>query len=179
MQPQTYLALLRAVNVGGRTVTMADLRRCLDGLGYGGVRTYIQSGNAVFAAPGPAATVRSEVEAALLASFGIAIPTVVLEAAELDAVVAGNPYPELARTPTRLVVSFLAEPPSDQVRASFSLDDFPEDAVLADRVLYLHYPEGQGRSRLTAAVLARRLGGVWGTARNWRTVLALQTLAGA
>lgn len=174
----TFVALLRGVNVGGRTVPMAELRACLSGLGYDDVRTYVQSGNAVFSATGSVAAVRSALEAALEESFGMTIPTVVLTAAQLDAVVEANPYPELVDTPTRLVVSFLPEKVPAATRKSFSLDDFPEDARIGERVVYLSYPHGQGDSRLTPAVLQKRLDGLWGTARNWRTVLALQQLAG-
>lgn len=173
----TFVALLRGVNVGGRKVPMAQLRDCLTGLGYADVRTYIQSGNVVFGATGGAATVRTAVEGALQERFGMTIPTAVLTAAELDAVVAANPYAELESEPTKLIVSFLPEAAPAAVRKAFSLDDFPERGEFGERVLYLHYPNGQGVSKLTPAVLEKRLGGTWGTARNWRTVLALQQLA--
>lgn len=172
-----FVALLRGVNVGGRKVPMADLRSCLAGLGYEDVRTYIQSGNAVFRATGTAAAVRKAVEAALQERFGMTILTVVLTAAELDAVVAENPFVEVESEPTKLVVSFLPEAVSEADRKAFSLDDLPERGEYGTKVLYLHYPDGQGVSKLTPDVLQKRTGGIWGTARNWRTVLALQELA--
>lgn len=175
----TFVALLRGVNVGGRKVPMAQLRDCLTGLGYEGVRTYIQSGNAVFGATGSPGAVRKAVEAALHERFGMTILTVVITSAELDAVIAANPYTEIESEPTKLVVSFLPENASAATRKAFSLDDFPERGEFGTKVLYLHYPDGQGVSKLTPAVLEKRLGGTWGTARNWRTVLALQEMAHA
>ncbi len=170
--------LLRAVNVGGRKVPMVRLRECLSALGYTDVQTYLQSGNAVFGAAGATATdVVSRVEPALRDAFGIDIPVVVRSAPDLDAVVAGNPYRAEAEDPTKVVALFLRDEVPPAAAAAFDLSDLPERGSLGDRVVYLHYPHGQGRSRLTPAMLERRLGGQWGTARNWRTVLALQHLA--
>lgn len=175
-----YVALLRGVNVGGnRKVPMAVVREVLTGLGLIGVRTYLQSGNAVFAAAGTSSTeLVARIQVALTERFGFEVPTVVLTQAELAQVVAANPYPEVAAEPTKLVVSFLSGPVPREDAAAFDLSDFPEHGQIGDRVLYLHYPDGQGTSKLLPAVLERRLGGVWGTARNWRTVLALAALAG-
>lgn len=174
----TYIALLRAVNLGGRRVAMAPLRDCLCALGLTDVRTYLQSGNAVFASAATAPErIASRVEDALSDRFGIEVPTVVLTATELAHVVAANPYPEFTATPTKLVTLFLSAPVPPDVANAFSLADLPEDGVIGDRVVYLHYPDGQGRSKLTPQVLQRRLGGIWGTARNWRTVQALHDLA--
>lgn len=173
-----YVALLRGVNVGGRKVGMAMLRECLTELGLQDVRTYLQSGNAVFSAGRTSsAALRGRIEAALAERFGFEVPTVVMTAADLAAVVAANPYPELVDQPTRLAVSFRPDRFPPEVAASFDLSDFPESGVLGERVIYLHYPNGQGESKLTPDVLQRRLGGGWGTARNWRTVMALHELA--
>ena len=114
---------------------------------------------------------------ALRERLGIDVPTVVLTAAELAAVVKANPFVAEAADPTRVVVSFLGSPVPAAVAAAFDLSDLPERGQLGERVLYLHYPNGQGRSKLVPAVLERRLGGIWGTARNWRTVLALRDMA--
>lgn len=173
----TYIALLRGVNLGRRRVGMAPLRECLQTLGLQDVRTYLQSGNAVLSTTMGAVELAGRIETALGEQFGFEVPTVVLTAADLSAVVAGNPYPELVETPTRLVALFLpASVPAEAARA-FDLSDLPEDGVISDRVVYLHYPDGQGESKLTPNLLQKRLGGIWGTARNWRTVLALHDLA--
>lgn len=176
--PTTYVVLLRGVNVGGRRIGMTALRECLTGLGLQDVRTYLQSGNAVLVTDEVSVPrLRSRIEAALEERFGFDVPVVVLTAADLAAVVTANPYPGLADQPTRLVVSFRPDRLPAEVASSFTLDDFPESGVLGESVLYLHYPDGQGRSKLTPDVLQRRLGGAWGTARNWRTVLALLEMA--
>jgi uncharacterized protein (DUF1697 family) len=174
----TYVALLRGVNLGGRRVAMAPLRDTLQELGLHDVRTYLQSGNAVFScATTSSATLTDRIETALGEHFGFAVPTVVRTAAELAAVVAANPYPDLVETPTRLVASFLSTPVPADVAHAFDLSDLPEDGTVGDRVVYLHYPNGQGESKLTPNLLHKRLGGIWGTARNWRTVLALRDMS--
>ncbi|HEY7858221.1 MAG TPA: DUF1697 domain-containing protein [Candidatus Nanopelagicales bacterium] len=175
----TYVALLRGVNVGGnRKVPMAQLRDCLAALGFTDVRTYLQSGNAVFGATSaPTGEIAARIEEALRQRFGFDVPTVVWTGAELAKVVAGNPYPEVESEPTKLVVSFLSGPVPPEVAAAFDLSDLPERGQVGDRVVYLHYPDGQGVSKLVPAMLERRLGRVWGTARNWRTVTALLALA--
>ncbi|HET8971140.1 MAG TPA: DUF1697 domain-containing protein [Candidatus Nanopelagicales bacterium] len=173
-----YVVLLRAVNVGGRSVKMADLRKVLTGLGYDDVRTYLQSGNAVITAPRAApASVAAKIEPALQQAFGLQIQVVVLTAAQLDGVVAANPFGEVESEPTKLVVDFIGEPFPRTGGDTLDLGDLPERGERGDGVVYLHFPDGQGRSKLTPAVLSRALGGRWGTARNWRTVLALQALA--
>lgn len=177
----TYVALLRGINVGGnRKVSMADLRECLAALGFTDVRTYLQSGNAVFRSMRvEVADLAVRIEGALAQRFGFDIPTVVLPATELTAVVTANPYPELVDQPTRLVVSFTPVAVPAALARSLDLSDFPERGQVIGRALYLDYPNGQARTKLTPAVLQRRLGGGWGTARNWRTVLALAALAEA
>ena len=178
----TYVALLRGVNVGGnRKVPMAQLRECLAALGFTDVRTYLQSGNAVFRATSASTgEVAVRIEEVLGQQLGFDVPTVVWTGAELAQVVTSNPFPEIESEPTKLVVSFLAGPVPPQIAAAFDLSDLPERGQVGDRVVYLHYPDGQGVSKLVPAMLERRLGGVWGTARNWRTVtelLALVSLA--
>jgi len=174
-----WVALLRAVNVGGRgTLSMAAVRSAVEGLSHTGVRTYLQSGNVVFAAKGRAG------EDALSRALGDAIeqatgrrPDVLLRrASDMAAVVAANPFVARGADPAHLHVVFLPRPDATALDGVDLARYAPEEAELRGRELYLLLPGGIGRSKL-AADLARRDPGA-GTTRNWRTVTALAAMAG-
>ncbi len=174
--PETtvHLALLRGVNVGGRTVPMAALRELWTSLGYTGVRTYLQSGNVVFRAdlPPDAAALSGTIASRL----GLDTTVVLRTGDDLARVVAANPFPGAGGT--LLHVGFLLGTPDPE--AAGALDDgryAPEAAVLAGREVYFSLPDGMGRAKLPAYV-GRRLGTPM-TLRNWRTVEALAELSGA
>lgn len=171
------IALLRGINVGrAKRVAMADLRALVEDLGYGDVRTLLNSGNVVFtvsdAAPGDAA---ARIEEALVTWLGIAARVTVLTAAELAAVVADNPLLEVADDPSRLLVAVLAHP-ADQSRLEplMERDWGPEILAIGARVAYLWCPDWVLASRLLEAV-GRVLGDAV-TTRNWATVTKLHAL---
>ena len=173
---QTYVALLRGVNVAGqRKVPMAQLRTTLSGLGLGNVRTYLQSGNAVFTGQSASPSVVARmVEGAIVAEFGFVVDVVVLTKPELAKVAMTHPFAAADDDPTHLFASFLLSVPDPVLVAAFDVSAFlPEQAVVVGQVVFLHYPMGAGVARLSAATLERHLGKVKGTARNWRTVQAL------
>jgi uncharacterized protein (DUF1697 family) len=166
------------VNVTGNSkVAMADLRVWLADLGYTDVRTHLNSGNAVFTAPEePAERIAAAIEDDLTARLGREIPVVVRTAAELAAVVEGNPLE--VRDPAKLAVAFLAGvPASERLRALKPAEFAPDEVGLGESVLYLYFPHGQGRSTLVPT-LEKRLG-VPATVRNWNTVTKLRALTGA
>ena len=173
----TYVALLRGVNVGGKTVGMAPLRAGLEALGYGDVRTYLQSGNVIFSAD---KTDPEELAAAIRdrfsTDFAFGVGVLVLTAAELLEVAARNPFlaDGAAGVDERsLHATFLFQRPDE---GEFARLDLPavegERAVLVGRVAYLHLPYGYGRTKLSNAYFERKLRSA-ATTRNWRTVLAL------
>ncbi len=174
------IALLRAVNVGGRSVAMAELRAMLAQLGCGNPRTLLQSGNVVFAlkARMSAATFEAKLEAQAQRRFGMPVAFMLRTAAEWDAIIARNPFLEAAqRDPAHLLLMALkGGPAAAAVRALRDGYTGPETIHIAGRDAYLIYPEGIGRSKLTNALIERKLG-VAGTARNWNTVLKLAALA--
>jgi uncharacterized protein (DUF1697 family) len=180
MASAACIALLRAVNVGGRSVPMADLRAMLADLGCKNPRTLLQSGNAVFAMKGKAsiAALEKRFETEALRRFGFDIAFMLRTAAEWDAIVAGNPFPDAAKNdPARLVVMALkAAPAAAAIKALRDGYKGPETIHVGGRDAYLIYPDGQGNSKLTNALIERKLG-VAGTARNWNTVLKLAALA--
>lgn len=174
------MALLRGVNVGGRKLSMAALRDGLVAAGCADVETYIQSGNVVMRPP---ATTPADLDGWLSERIGelagFEVPTVTRSAGELDAVVAGNPYPQA--TGTQLHVVFFAVAPDPSVVASVQPERFaPESCTLVGRDLYLFVPDGLGRAKLPVALdqAARRAKASPGTARNWNTVLKLQGMLG-
>jgi len=174
------VALLRAVNVGGRTVRSADLRAAAIDLGHTQVVTYAASGNVVLVPPPDAdpSTIGTRLSRALGRQVGFAVPVLTRTADEWDRIVADVPYPEhAADDPSRLTVVVWDGTPDPDAVAAFDPSRYGEEEVVwhGDEA-YVFYPHGIGRSRLTLDVLSRDAGTV-GTARNWRTVLALQALA--
>jgi uncharacterized protein (DUF1697 family) len=169
------IALLRAVNVGGRKLAMSELRAMLADLGHPDARTLLQSGNLVFdAGARSGAELEAWLEAETLKRFGLAADYLVRTAAEWSAIIAANPIPAMARDePNHLVVMPLKSPPADGALAALRAAIVGrEQAELIGRDLYLTYPDGIGDSKLSNALIERRLG-VRGTARNWNTALKL------
>lgn len=174
-----YVALLRAVNVGGRNrIAMADLRELLEGLGYEDVRTHLQSGNAVFSAGATRPErVGRDIEGALERELGLAARVLVRTRAELGRVIAANPLVEMADDHARLLVMFLSDRPDRAVLSELSPADFePEVFAFGEREIYAWYPQGAGVTKLSNAYWERRLG-VVSTGRNWKTVTRLLELA--
>jgi uncharacterized protein (DUF1697 family) len=173
------VAFLRAVNVGGNNkVPMARLRDALTAAGLEEVSTVLQSGNVVFHSRKSSKAVAKAVEATIEETFDLQIGVIVRSAAELAAVAAANPFldAEPDRDPKTLHVAFLSARPSAAATGKLDADRSPPDAfAVHGREVYLSYPDGSGRSRLTLDYLEKTLG-VRGTARNWRTVLRLATL---
>ncbi|WP_028044899.1 DUF1697 domain-containing protein [Cellulomonas sp. URHE0023] len=170
------IALLRAVNVGGRKVTSAQLRSVAEGLGHTSVTTYVNSGNLVLV-PASGADVAAGLSAAFADEFGFDIPVMARTLPEWDAVVSAVPFTqEVSQDPTHLVAVFW-DGPVATTSADFDPTRYGREMLAwAGRETYAYYPDGQGRSKLTIDVLSKASGRV-GTARNWNTVLALQKLA--
>jgi uncharacterized protein (DUF1697 family) len=171
-----YVCLLRAVNVGGKNrLPMAELRAALSSRGLECVSTVLQSGNVLCRSSDPEGVVAERIGTAIAEEFGLSVGVVVRSTEELVAVTNSNPFFAAGREvdPTTLHVAFLAEPAAASAIATLDVDRSPPDAfVVAGREVYLSYPNGSGRSRLTLAYIERCLG-VEGTARNWRTVQRL------
>lgn len=166
-----YVALLRAVNVGGTgSLKMSDLCALCQELGFERPQTYIQSGNVVFGSKLPEAKVRSKLEPALAGKLGKACGVLVRTGAELDAVLAANPFPEAP--PNRVIVFFLSAPPARGAAAQLSIPG-KEQVEIVGREVFVHYPDGQGRSKLKLPFASE------GTGRNLNTVMKLAELARA
>jgi uncharacterized protein (DUF1697 family) len=173
----TYVALLRGINVGGKTLPMAGLRTSLTDMGFEDVVTYIQSGNVVFDSGSRAAELRTAIEKRINDDFGLAVTVILRTPPGLDQVVAHNPFGADEPNLARLHVMFLEAEPASGAVSRIEPDRSPGDRFqLNGRELYLHLPDGAGRSKMTLDYLERRLG-VRGTMRNWNTLLKLLALA--
>ena len=165
----THVALLRGINVGGRgRVAMADLRELVASLGYEDVATYVQSGNVVFTGESVDA---AALEAAIEKGLGVSSAVVMLRREELERVVADNPWPDEKDGKHLHVIFTAGEPDAGVVSAAQEKASGGDEARIVNGTLYMHTPNGLGRSKL-AAELSRK-GPEDGTARNWTTVTKL------
>lgn len=173
------VALLRGVNVGGHAkLPMADLRSALSNLGFGEVQTYLQSGNIVLD-PGELrfGELPTALESAIADDFGLEVRVIVRTRADLAAVAAEHPFRNDDSNHSRLHVVFLERKPAAGKVASLDPDRSPPDQFeVRGREIFLFYPSGQGRSKLTLDYFERQLG-MAGTARNWNTVTKLLEMA--
>lgn len=167
-----YAALLRGINVGGHAkLSMPALRELLASAGYAGVTTYIQSGNVVFTSEDddPERLAR-DIERRIAGDLGLNVTVLIRTGEELAAVVASNPFPDAVSAPSTLHVSFLSATPSAEQIATIDRQRFePDEFGVGDRVIYLHYPNGAGRAKITNELWERRFA-LRATSRNWNTV---------
>jgi uncharacterized protein (DUF1697 family) len=167
----SYVALLRAVNVGGTgKLPMSKFKALCQDAGFAEVRTYIASGNILFDSGESEAKVRSKLEAKLKAHAGKPVGVIVRTAAEIAGVVKRNPF---AKQPgNRVMVLFTDDkPPADPLKDARGTKD--EELKSGKRELFIFYPNGQGKSRLSLPSMKS------GTARNMNTVAKLAAMAKA
>jgi uncharacterized protein (DUF1697 family) len=173
-----YIALFRGINVGGKnSLPMKELVALLEGMGAKKVRTYIQSGNAVFQSEeNDPAQLAKRLSAEIKKCRGFAPQVLLLKLEAVKLAMAKNPFPEAESDPASLHLGFLLSPPAKpDLERLGSLKKESERFHLGDGVFYLHAPEGVGRSKLAAG--AEKALGVPLTDRNWRTVCKLKELA--
>lgn len=178
----TFVSLFRAINVGGNNaVKMPVLKELHETLGLTKVSSYLQTGNVVFesdeADPAQlAARIKKEFEK----TFGFSTEVMVRSAAELKALFNKNPYLNQPEKETKwIVIMFLSASPNEQAKeALLKAYTGPEEFVIEENELYIYYPEGIGRSKLSNAFIEKKLK-VLGTGRNWNTVTKLLELVQA
>lgn len=165
----SYVALLRGVNLmGGTTLRMADLKAIAEELGLERPRTFIASGNLLFSSSKRERAVKSILEAALKKHMSRDVGVMVRTAAEMAKVASENPFAD--QPGNRVVAIFLDEAPAKgALEAAKNVAD--ERMALGSREFYVHYPSGQGRSKLRIPAAER------GTARNMNSVRKLAELA--
>jgi uncharacterized protein (DUF1697 family) len=175
---RSYVALLRGVNLGPRNrIAMTDLRRLVEELGAEDVTTYLQSGNVVFRSRTGAAQLGPRLEKSLGRALGLEVTVVVKTGAQLAKICERNPFSVGRTDPKTLHVTFLAEAPArSRVRELSGRRFAPDRFEVTGHEVYLHCPNGYGRSKLSNDLFERALD-VRATTRNWRTVRALAELA--
>jgi uncharacterized protein (DUF1697 family) len=180
----THVALLRGINVGGRnSVPMAELRKTVESLGHTDVATYIQSGNVLFTADETdTAALAAGLEDAIAKAFGVSPRVAVLSRDELARVVADNPYRDEAN-PKLVHAIFLTGKPGrglvkgvEDAQRQAAQKGSRDTARVLGRTVFLHTPDGYGRSELAALLASGRSIGATGTARNWATVTKLHAM---
>lgn len=174
----TYVALFRGINVGGKNVLpMKELAAVLEGLGLSKVQTYIQSGNVVFqTTKGSKKDLAKDIGTAIGISHDFVPQVLVLSIQELRNALVSNPFPDGESNPKSLHLFFLETTPANpDLQRLASLQSGSERFKLVGTVFYLHAPEGVGRSRLASNV--EKALGVTVTARNWRSANAILSLA--
>ena len=173
----TYIALLRGIG-GKNTLPVKGLVGLLEGMALSKVRTYIQSGNAIFQSGRMGASELSvRITAAIDNLYGFALHVIVLTPDELGKAVMSNSYPKAESEPKTLHLTFLASVPKNP--DFITLNNIKRDSerfILKGKIFYLHAPEGVGRSKLFTRI--EKSLGVSGTARNWRSVLQNQSNSG-
>ena len=166
----TYIALLRAINVGGTAILlMEDLRNLCSRLGLKNVRTYIQSGNILFESDLPESEVTLLLEEALEEKMQKPIPVKLRTVVEMKAVLAGNPFSE--KEPTKVGVAFYLKPVADDFLKNLNYLG-PEEIIVSNREIFIYFPDGMGRSKLKFPKTLEQ-----GTIRNINTVKKLIELA--
>ncbi len=171
----THVALLRGINVGGKNMLpMKDLAEMFTEAGCTDVRTYIQSGNVVFAAPPTLVkTIPTHITNRIEELFGLRIPVILRTAAEMATTSRNNPFMKTGADEKLLNVFFLAHMPA--LENVLQLDperSVPDSFSVHNREIYVNLPNGAARTKLTNAWFDTRLA-TTSTARNWRTVLTL------
>jgi uncharacterized protein (DUF1697 family) len=165
-----YVALLRAVNVGGTgKLPMSDLRAICEAAGFQDVQTYIASGNVAFASDLGEGEVKARLERALKTHAGQPVGVLVRTGPELTAILAANPFPD-AKPNHTLVIFLDAPPPADSLAKVTGQN--AEELALGAREIYVHYTDGVANSKLRIQAAAL------GTARNLNTITKLAELAG-
>ena len=175
-----YVALLRAVNVGGCKLPMAELREVCAGLGWEKVATYIQSGNVVFDAAGQPAALEAALEQAVTDRFGFERPVIVRSAKQWADYAAGSPFPDEEATRANVLLLGLAKAPVAAGAAeALEARGAAGEQVRQERdALWFFFPDGSGTSKLTPSAIDKAAGSPV-TTRNWRTVLKLQEMLDA
>ncbi|MGC2404968.1 MAG: DUF1697 domain-containing protein [Candidatus Cybelea sp.] len=172
-----YAAFLRAVNVAGNQLSMAALKKMVEDLGLGGPRSVLQSGNLIFEAGNrKAADLEEILQRKTARRLKVQTEYFIRDAKALTKIIEDNPFAREAKTgPGHLVVFFLKQRPSaESVRRLQAQIKGPEVVKPDERHIYVTYPAGQGRSKLTNAAIEKALESR-GTARNWNTILKMHS----
>jgi uncharacterized protein (DUF1697 family) len=175
---ETYVALLRGVNVGQNTLKMQRLRHLCSELGFKNVTTYVQSGNVIFEAGGPPSSWSSSIDQKLAGETRSSVTVLLRTPGELKKIIARNPFlKEKGIDQSRLHVTFLASAAGkDALKKLSAVNAGADQFRISDKEVYLYCPNGYGRTKLSNNALEKALS-VKATTRNWNTVNKLYEIA--
>src|SRR5712692_5402783 len=180
MKIETYIALLRGINVSGhKIIKMDELRKSFGALGLGDVQTYVQSGNVVFKAPKQSSEIlSSQIREKIARDFGFSVPVIIRSSGEVRRAIENNPFlKQRGIDSSKLHVTFLSKAPEkDRLKALEALTAKPDQFRYSGAEVYLYCPDGYGRTKLSNNVLERVLA-VNATTRNWNTVNKLYEMS--
>ncbi len=175
-----YISLLRGINVGGsKILSMDTLCDIYTGLGFTHVHTYLQSGNVIFASPlGGRSSLASQIEGRIQQLCGFHVAVFIRGTTDFHRLINQNPFLALANGDTsKLHVSFMQHSPAEAAWSKLDVPaDIPDRVARGDLALYLYYPNGTAKAKVSTSYLEKVLG-VPLTTRNWNTVTALYRLA--
>jgi uncharacterized protein (DUF1697 family) len=175
-----FISMLRGVNVGGHNIVkMEALRKLYESLGFKNVQTLIQSGNVVFqAGQTNSSLLAKRIGDGIEASFGFRVSVLVRTVSEMRGVVARNPFrSRKGIDPRKLLVSFFPIAPTREIcKQVLAINTAPEELLIGNCELYIYFPNGMGRPKLSIPLIERTLKTA-GTGRNWNTVLKLLAMA--
>ncbi len=172
---ETYISILRGINIGGKTLEMADLRKMIEKMGFKNVSTYIQSGNVFFQYQIEKPNVLEKmIQDRIKSDFGMDVSVIILTPEKLERIIHTNPFKD---NPTKesqfLHVTFLQTKPGSYDRESIlSKKSGREEIMFSDEAVYMYCPNGYGNSKLSNNLFENKLK-VVATTRNWKTTLKL------
>lgn len=174
-----YIALLRGINVGGhKKILMADLRELLLKNGLKNVQTYIQSGNVIFESDENPTVLSKNISTYIYKEYLFEVPVLIKTDTEWEYALNNNPFimDDTAVETKKLYITFLSETPLEEnIELMEELDYSPDIFIIKKDLVYSHYPNGAGRSKMTINVFERKLK-VNATSRNWNTMIKLFSL---
>jgi uncharacterized protein (DUF1697 family) len=174
-----YIAMLRGINVSGhKIIKMERLRAMFEGMGFGGVKTYVQSGNVIFETDEPAARLSEKIQKRILKDFGFDVPVLTKSAKEMAEIVKCNPFAkDKGLDETKWHVTFLADdPPKNAEELLQPLAAGKEQVRIVGRAVYLYCPNGYSNTKLTNTTIEKKLS-CGATTRTWNTTKMLLGMA--
>ncbi|MEM7791751.1 MAG: DUF1697 domain-containing protein [Verrucomicrobiota bacterium] len=172
------IALLRGINVSGRNkIPMTKLRSICEGIGWKSVATCLQTGNIAFSCDEPTAPLEVSLEEAIKSQFGFSVPVIVIEGKTFESIISDSPFPEEAESdPSRVILYLCKNSLRVETQGELQKRAAEGEQVRAfSNALWIYFPNGIGRSKLTPAVIDKASGSP-ATGRNWKTVLKIKDL---
>lgn len=167
-----FIALLRGINVSGqKKIKMAHLKSLFEETGFKNVSTYIQSGNVFFTSAEKISNkIENKITLAIKKKYGFEVPVIVVTSDYIEKILKNNPFIKKKTDIERLYVTFLSEKPSEEnINKLGAVNYSPEEYFIDQKIIYLHYPNGFGKARLSNNLFENKLK-VTATSRNWKTV---------